>query len=69
MRKCNICGKEFDMWDEQQKFDLNFDVLYGSKHDGEKINCSLCCECFDNLIDEYILPKCSINPVVQDADF
>lgn len=67
LKRCNICGKEFDMWDEQQNFNLNFDVYYGSKHDGEKIDCNLCCNCFDELLDTYILPKCVHSPIVDDT--
>ena len=68
-KQCNICGKEFDEWDEQQDFQIDCQVYYGSKHDGEKVKCNFCCDCFDELLDTYILPKCSINPIEDTGDF
>ena len=61
-RVCNVCGKDFDMWDEQEEFGLHYCVGYGSKYDGETINVDLCCECFDKLMDSYIIPKSMIPP-------
>jgi hypothetical protein len=61
---CNICGKDFNMWDEQEKFSIHKHIGYGSKYDGDHIELDMCCDCFDSLID-YILPKCSISPIVE----
>lgn len=63
-----MCAKEFDMWDEQQNCKIDFNFFYGSKHDGDRIRCNLCCDCFDNLVDNYILPQCEINPI-EDNDY
>lgn len=66
MRKtvCNMCGKEFDMWDQQEAFGFNYVCGYGSRHDGEEVLCDLCCDCFDKLLEEYLIPKCKY-PIIQ----
>ena len=64
---CNICGKEFDLWDQQENFGLNYHVGYGSKFDGEHISVDMCCDCFDELMNTYILPRCKISPL-EDGD-
>ena len=66
--RCNLCGKEFDTWDELQNFNLKYSIQYGSTHDGEKIDCNMCCDCFDKLIDTYILPKCVENPIKNNEE-
>lgn len=38
---CNVCGKEFNMWDDQEGFGFYYRVGYGSKHDGEDLKCDL----------------------------
>ena len=60
---CNICGKKFDMWDEQENFGLHYHVGYGSKFDTNIIDCDLCCNCFDKLMNEYIIPRSKIDPI------
>lgn len=60
-RKCNICGKDMDFWDRQQRFDMNVDVGYGSIHDGESVELHICCDCFDKLLD-----RCVVSPVVKE---
>lgn len=60
---CNMCGKDFDMWDTQENFGFHHHVGYGSEFDGEVINLDLCCECFDKLMKEHILPGCRISPI------
>lgn len=62
---CNICGKEFDLWDEQESFGFQHHVGYGSKFDGDRIHVDLCCDCFDDMMDTYILPKCKISPLEE----
>jgi len=56
-----MCGKDFDIWDNQEDFALYRNVGYGS--DGCKIELDLCCNCFDKLVREYIVPNCKINPI------
>ena len=57
-----MCGKQFDFWDEQQNFDFDRSVGYGSKYDMRDIRLRLCCGCFDKLMD-YIRPRCAVDPV------
>lgn len=59
---CNICGIDFDEWDEQEGILLEHSCGYGSKYDGDYYRIDMCCACFDELLDNYILPKCKINP-------
>lgn len=63
---CNICGKKFDMWDEQESFGFHYYVGYGSKFDTLIIDCDLCCDCFDKLMNEYIIPRSKIDPIVME---
>ena len=67
IRKCNLCGKEFDQWDEQADFGLHGYIGYGSKYDGEDIDLDLCCKCFDELVDK-IAPKCAISPFTKQGE-
>lgn len=64
-RVCNMCGKDFDMMDNQEDFGFHYHVGYGSEFDGEVINLDLCCGCFDKLMKEHILPNCQISPVEE----
>ena len=59
MTKCDICGKEFDVWDQQEGFGFDRHIGYGSKFDGEHIRVDMCVECFDEMMEKYILPKCN----------
>lgn len=61
---CNMCGKTFDVWDEQEDFSIYHDVGFGSKYDMSKIQLNMCCSCFDSVMD-YIAPRCKINPIVE----
>lgn len=62
---CNLCGKEFDIFDNQESFGIHTGKIgYGSKHDGDSIELDLCCDCFDKLIDD-LIPKCKINPLTE----
>ena len=51
MKRCTMCGKKFDVWDEQENFCFQHRVGYGSAHDGDVICLKLCCNCFDRVID------------------
>lgn len=63
-RVCNICGKDFSFWDTQEGFGFHYPrVGYGSEFDGSTIELDLCCDCFDKLMNDYIIPKCKISPV------
>lgn len=62
-----MCGKDFDIWDNQEDFALYRKIGYGSKYDGCKIELDLCCDCFDKLAKEYIVPNSKINPI-EDCD-
>ena len=58
---CNLCGKEMDFWDVQEEFSIhNFNIGYGSKHDGDALELDLCCDCMDDLID-----RCKISPITS----
>lgn len=58
---CNVCGKEMDIFDAQEKLTIHNHMGYGSKHDGEEIRIDFCCECFDKIVD-----ACKISPIAQD---
>lgn len=64
-RVCNVCGKDFDEWDTQEGFGFHYHVGYGSGFDGSRINLDLCCDCFDKLMNEYIIPNSKISPVEE----
>lgn len=53
-QKCNMCGKEFDIFDRQEDFQIrrktDGTIGYGSSHDGEYCDCHLCIRCFDLLM-------------------
>lgn len=67
---CNICGEEFDMGYEQEKFGLHHKIRlhYNGVHDGKydmiKVDLNMCCNCSDELLD-YILSQCKINPLAD----
>ena len=62
VKRCNICGKKFDMWDVQESFRFHHRVGYGSKYDCYQLDLKLCCKCFDSLMDE-LVPRCKTNPL------
>lgn len=59
---CNVCGKEFDVWDKQASFSIHKRCGYGTKYDGETITLDICCECMERLVD-----SCMISPI-EDTD-
>ena len=61
IRKCNLCGKDFNELDINN--DCSFVIYpgYGSRHDCERIEVDLCCDCMDDLIE-----KCAISPVTAE---
>ncbi len=58
---CNVCGKAFDEWDEQENFGFDYHVGYGSKYDLRHLKAHICIGCFDKLMDGFI-PECRISP-------
>lgn len=52
--RCNMCGKELDVFDRQEGFRIGkmspYPIGYGSTHDGEMCDCKLCIRCFDFLM-------------------
>lgn len=65
-RRCNLCGKKFNEWDEQQDFSIHRSVGYGSIYDLHRVELNLCCECYDSIIT-YILKHGCISPVVGEV--
>lgn len=66
IRKCDLCGKVFNNYDEQEGFGLRYEVGYGSRYDGSSINVDICCDCFDKMMDEYIVPKLKFDKAITD---
>lgn len=58
--QCNMCGKLFDVYDEQHDFRLVRRLCYGSAHKGQDMELDLCCKCMDGLIE-----KCEITPLIS----
>ena len=58
---CNLCGKTFDLWDEQEDFSIyKRRIGYGSRYDDHELKLNLCCDCMDRIID-----MCVIHPTVD----
>lgn len=55
---CNLCGRPLDEFDRQEDFSIHRYLGYGTKHDGERLNLSICCRCMDTIIDQ-----CEVTPV------
>jgi len=51
---CNRCGKSFDMWDRQENFGFDYHIGYGSRYDMAYVKANLCCDCFDEMLDDMI---------------
>ena len=67
-RRCNLCGLDFSPEDENLDFGIDMILPYGSEHDMAHIRLDLCCHCLDRLFDEYLIPNCKINPLVEIMD-
>lgn len=69
-KKCNVCGKEFDIFDRQEDFQIGRatpgTIGYGSIHDGEACNCHLCIDCFDKVMKSL---QFKYNPFYDPYDF
>lgn len=58
IHKCDLCGKFFNEWDNQEEFGLHYNnVGYGSQFDGFNIDIDMCCDCFDKMMVDYLIPK------------
>ena len=66
-KTCSMCGKKFDMWDEQEDFCFVRHIGYGSKYDMTGLYLNLCCDCFDRIAD-WFLPLCVNDPLVDERD-
>ena len=64
---CSMCGKKFDMWDEQEDFCFVRHIGYGSKYDMMGLYLNFCCDCFDKIAD-WFLPLCVNDPLVDEQD-
>ena len=64
---CSMCGKTFDLWDEQEDFCFVRHIGYGSKYDMKGLYLNLCCDCFDKIAD-WFLPLCANDPLVDEQD-
>lgn len=64
---CSMCGKMFDLWDEQEDFCFVRHIGYGSKYDMKGLYLNLCCDCFDKIAD-WFLPLCVNDPLVDEQD-
>ena len=62
---CNICGKPLDVFDLQEKISYHSHMGYGSRFDEEIVDLDLCCDCFDKMMLEYIIPRCKYIPVTH----
>lgn len=59
-KKCNKCGKKFDLWDSRENFTIKRRAGYGTKYDGSFIRLHLCCGCMEKIISE-----CEISPIKE----
>lgn len=56
MRKtiCEMCGEEFDEWDEPEQFGIYNRVIFGRHFDTQIIECDLCRSCFYKIVKKYV---------------
>ena len=59
IRFCNMCGKRMDFWDVNEDNTIHTRAGYGSKYDEEEIELHMCCECFDEIIDQCVISPLS----------
>lgn len=67
-RVCNFCKKQFDQYDTELDFGFDMILPYGSEHDMAHLRLDVCSHCFDKMMDDYIIPNCQINPLVEVMD-
>lgn len=66
-KRCSMCGKMFDLWDDQEDFCFVRHIGYGFKYDTKGLYLNLCCDCFDKIAD-WFLPLCASDPLVDEQD-
>ena len=66
-KRCSMCGKMFDLWDDQEDFCFVRHIGYGFKYDTKGLYLNLCCGCFDKIAD-WFLPLCANDPLVDEQD-
>lgn len=61
---CNICGKPLNDFDLHEDLSIKKERLgYGTVHDGDGLNLSICCACLDALVE-----RCTISPIIHNDD-
>lgn len=60
---CNICNKEFELYDIQSGLNITKYLGYGSIYDGCRLKLNICCDCLDNIIK-----SCKKSPVEDMED-
>lgn len=63
-KHCTMCGKEFDIWDENADFTLDHEIGYGSEHDRHHLHMNLCCDCFDKVVN-FLVENSVENPLTE----
>lgn len=67
-RRCNFCGADFSATDEELDFGFDLILPCESETDIAHIRLDACVSCVNKLFDEYIVPNCKINPLVEILD-
>jgi len=57
---CNLCGKEFNIWDYEENFQIHTLLGYGTAYDGNELHLRLCCDCMTDIID-----SCYYSPILE----
>lgn len=60
---CSKCGKKLDIFDLQQNFTIHTKIGYGSIYDGDSVHYQLCCDCFDEAVEE-----CKVFPIIEEGE-
>ena len=64
-RQCNFCKKTFDEMDEHLDFGFDMVLPYGTTHDMAHLELDMCVDCFNQFMDEWVLPRCKISPLIE----
>lgn len=57
---CNLCGKEFNIWDYEENFQIHTLLGYGTAYDGDELHLRLCRDCMNEIIED-----CYFSPIVE----
>ena len=60
---CNLCGRDFDEFDQFEDYNIHKKLGYGTIFDGEILDLHLCCLCMERLIT-----KCEVSPLTSPED-